>query len=103
LRKLNDACLNDPFPTPFKYELLENVSGKESYSFIDGFLGYHHIRILQEDGHKTTFSKILENALTKMYKVGRDDWDLRVPVVLWEYRKTSKKFTRKTPFRLVYR
>lgn len=27
LRKLNDACLHDPFPTPFINELLENVGG----------------------------------------------------------------------------
>ena len=25
LRKLNDACLHDPFPTPFTDEVLENV------------------------------------------------------------------------------
>jgi len=27
LRKLNDACLHDPFPTPFPYEVLDNVGG----------------------------------------------------------------------------
>lgn len=26
-RKLNDACLHDPFPTPFTDEVLENVGG----------------------------------------------------------------------------
>jgi hypothetical protein len=57
LRKLNDACLHDPFPTPFIEEFLENVGGQEDYSFTDGFLGYHHIRIALEDRHKTTFSK----------------------------------------------
>jgi hypothetical protein len=31
LRKLNDACLHDPFPTPFTYGVLENVGGKEAY------------------------------------------------------------------------
>jgi hypothetical protein len=56
LRKLNDACLHDPFPTPFTYEVLENVGGHEAYSFIDGFLGYHHIKIEQEDRYKTTFA-----------------------------------------------
>jgi hypothetical protein len=29
LRKLNDACLHDPFPTPFTDEVLENVGGKK--------------------------------------------------------------------------
>lgn len=41
LRKLNDACVNDPFLTPFTDEVLENVGGQEAYSFMDGFLGYH--------------------------------------------------------------
>ena len=41
LRKLNDACLHDPFPTPFTDEVLDNVGGQEVYSFTDGFLGYH--------------------------------------------------------------
>ena len=41
LQKLNDACVNDPFPTPFTDEVLENVGGQEAYSFTDGFSGYH--------------------------------------------------------------
>jgi hypothetical protein len=45
LRKLNDACLHDPFPTPFKDEVLENVGGQETYSFTNGFSRYHQINI----------------------------------------------------------
>jgi hypothetical protein len=56
LRKLNDACLHDPFPTPFTDEFLENVGGQEAYSFTDGFSRYHHIKIAPENRHKTTFS-----------------------------------------------
>lgn len=41
LWKLNDACVNDPFPTPFTYEVLENVGRQEAYFFTDGFSGYH--------------------------------------------------------------
>jgi hypothetical protein len=55
LSKFNDACLHDPFPTPFTNELLENVEGQEAYSFTDGFAGYHQIIIASEDCHKTTF------------------------------------------------
>jgi hypothetical protein len=29
LRKLNDACLHDPFPTPFTDEVLDNVGRHE--------------------------------------------------------------------------
>jgi len=55
MRKLNDACLYDPFPTPFIDQVLENVGGQEAQSFIDGFLVYHHIIVAPEDWHKTTF------------------------------------------------
>ena len=55
LRKLNDACLHDPFPTPFTDEVLESVDRQEMYSFTDGFSGYHQVRIAQEDYHKKTF------------------------------------------------
>jgi hypothetical protein len=48
--------LHDPFPTPFTDEVLHNVGGQEVYSFTDGFLGYHRIKIAKEDRHKTTFA-----------------------------------------------
>jgi len=56
LKKLNDACLHDPFTTPFTEEVLDNMGGQEVYSFTDGFSGYHQIRIFEEDCHKTTFA-----------------------------------------------
>ena len=55
LRKLNDACMHDPSPTPFTDEVLEGVGDQEMYSFTDGFSGYHHIRITKEYRHKMTF------------------------------------------------
>ena len=45
LRKLNDSCMHDPFPTPLKNEVLKGVGGWEMYYFIDGFSRYHQIRI----------------------------------------------------------
>lgn len=56
LRKLNDAYVHDPIPTPFTDEVLDNVGGQVVYSFTDGFLGYHHIRIHKDDRHKTMFA-----------------------------------------------
>jgi hypothetical protein len=56
LRKLNDACLHDPFPTLFTDKVLDNVGGHEVYSFTDGFSGYHQFKISKEDHHKTTFA-----------------------------------------------
>jgi hypothetical protein len=56
LRKMNDACLHDPFPRHFTDEVLDNVGGQKVYSFKDGFSGYHQIRIAKEGRHKTTFA-----------------------------------------------
>ena len=55
LRKLNDACVHDPFPAPFTDEVIEGVGGQEMYSFTDNFLGYHQIWIAKEDCHNTMF------------------------------------------------
>ena len=55
LRNLNDACMHDPFPKPFIDEVLKSIGGQEMYSFTDGFLGYHQVRIMKEYHHKTTF------------------------------------------------
>lgn len=52
---MNDACVHDPFPTPFTNEVLENVSGQEAYSFANGFTWYHQFNIASKDRRKTTF------------------------------------------------
>ena len=48
------------------------------------------------------FNKILEQGLTKVCAVNRNDWDERIPTVLWAYRMTNKKLTKDMPFSLVY-
>ena len=52
-RKLNAATIADPFPLPFIHTLLDEVAGKEMYSFLDGFSGYNQIGMAEEDVPKT--------------------------------------------------
>ncbi|KAI3767638.1 hypothetical protein L2E82_17938 [Cichorium intybus] len=55
-RKLNDATRKDYFPLPFIDQMLERLSGKAYYCFLDGFSGYFQIPIDPEDQEKTTFT-----------------------------------------------
>jgi hypothetical protein len=56
----------------------------------------------QANGTVEAFNKILERGLTKVCCANQEDWDDRVPAVLWAYRTTTKKLHRYTSFQLVY-
>ncbi|GJY44958.1 reverse transcriptase domain-containing protein [Tanacetum coccineum] len=55
-RKLNDATRKDHFPLPFMDQMLERLTGNESYCFLDGFSSYFQILIDPKDQEKTTFT-----------------------------------------------
>jgi hypothetical protein len=42
--------------TPFIDQVLDTLSGKRYFSFLDGFSGYNQIQILEEDQDNTTFT-----------------------------------------------
>ena len=44
----------------------------------------------------------MEKTFTKICNAQRDDWDIKILAVLWEYLTTCTKLIGKTPFRLVY-
>jgi hypothetical protein len=46
MRSLNATYIHDPFPTPFTNEVLENVGGREAYSFTNYFPRYHQVLII---------------------------------------------------------
>jgi hypothetical protein len=48
------------------------------------------------------FNKILEHALRKVCNVSQYESKIRIIVMLWEYKTTSKKLKRQTPFILLY-
>jgi hypothetical protein len=56
----------------------------------------------QANGTVEEFNKSLERGLTKFCCENREDWDDRVPTILWAYRTTTKKLHKYTPFHLVY-
>ena len=55
-RKLNAATSKDHFPLPFIDQIIERLSGKKFYCFLDGYSGYNQISIHPEDQSKTTFT-----------------------------------------------
>ena len=55
-RELNKATQKDHFPLPFIDQVLDTLSGKKFFSFLDGFSGYNQIQIAPEDQDKTTFT-----------------------------------------------
>ena len=55
-RKLNAWTEKDHFPIPFMDQMLDRLTGKGWYCFLDGYSVYNYISIAPEDLKKTTFT-----------------------------------------------
>jgi hypothetical protein len=53
--QLNSLTKKDQYLFPFIDEVLDSVTSKELYSFLDGFSSYNQVKIRAEDRVKTTF------------------------------------------------
>jgi hypothetical protein len=55
-RELRKDTYRDYFPFPFIDQVLDTLSGKRYFYFLDGFSGYNQIQISLEDQEKTKFT-----------------------------------------------
>ncbi|MCO5554983.1 hypothetical protein L7F22_008522 [Adiantum nelumboides] len=54
-RKLNEQTIKDTFPLLFTDTKLDQVTGHEMYSFLNGYNGYNQISLAEEEKEKTAF------------------------------------------------
>jgi hypothetical protein len=52
-KKFNVTTKKDLYSLPFTNEVINTIGRHEVYTFLDGFLGYHHISIAPKEQHKT--------------------------------------------------
>jgi hypothetical protein len=52
---LNKACLKVPYPLPRIDQIVDSTAGCETLSFLDGYSGYHQIKMKESDQLSTSF------------------------------------------------
>jgi transposase InsO family protein len=56
----------------------------------------------QENGVVEAFNKTLQKGLTKICDIDKNNWDEKIPAVLWAHRSTYKRSTGHIPFKLIH-
>lgn len=54
-KHLNRVCPKDHFPLPRIDEIVDSTAGYERLCFLDAYLGYHQIRMNEQDEIKMCF------------------------------------------------
>jgi hypothetical protein len=55
-RKVNKVIKKDYYPLPFIDQMLERLSKKTHFCFLDGYSGFSQITVKKQDQEKTTFT-----------------------------------------------
>jgi hypothetical protein len=55
-RKVNKFTKKDHYPLPFIDQMLERLSNKTHFCFLDGYSGFSQIAVKKQDQEKTTFT-----------------------------------------------
>src|SRR3954467_5467499 len=55
-RKINKVTKKDHYPLPFIDQMLERLSKKTHFCFLDGYSGFSQIAVKAQDQDKTTFT-----------------------------------------------
>jgi hypothetical protein len=55
-RKVNKVTKKDHYPLPFIDQMLERLSKKTHFCFLDGYSGFSQIAVKKQDQEKTTFT-----------------------------------------------
>jgi hypothetical protein len=55
-RKVNKVTKKDHYPLPFIDQMLESLSKKTQFCFLDGYSGFSQIAVKKQDHEKTTFT-----------------------------------------------
>jgi hypothetical protein len=78
-KKLNKVTKKNPYPLPFFYEVLNIVVGYETYSFLDGYSGYHLISVALENRYKITFCNRLGSFCLDGDAIWCQKWATNIP------------------------